>query len=229
MRPVLVFSLSVVALLALGGGWLHAREPWPKATPPPPPSPIFTPAKEPAATVEEIERDAREHAARVALEIERALASRDAQAREAVFTFLLPELLQVDVARVVQLVARQEPGEARDTLRNEVARQWIGRDRDAAVEWIKSLQSPGERRASANEAMQSLAAFAPDQAIYVSDQFGIGRDDGARNRLVRIWAERDLHGAARWIESQPAGPHTEQLRATVEEVRATRDARRESR
>ena len=61
----------------------------------------------------------------LALEIERALVASDPQQRETAFNVLLPELLQAEPARVVGIVARQEPGEVRDALRDEVTRQWI--------------------------------------------------------------------------------------------------------
>ena len=234
MRPAPVISVVAAALLALGSAWwLPAREaprqPWAEARPPPPPSSIYTPARERAPTAGQIEHEAREHYAMLALEVERALVARDPQQRETAFTFLLPELLQRDARRVVDLVARQEPGEARDTLRTEVARQWIARDRDAAIEWMKSFESPDERQASASVAVHSLAAVAPEQAIYVADQFGIGRDDGSLEYLVQIWAEDDLDAATRWLEAQPGGPGTEQLRERIEQVRVARERRDPSR
>ena len=51
----------------------------------------------------------------IELEIERALHGRDPQQREAAFTFVLPELIQVEPKRVVALFERQKPGEARET------------------------------------------------------------------------------------------------------------------
>jgi hypothetical protein len=122
---------------------------------------VFEPAKDPAPTEEEIERAARDHDDMLVREIERALAARDPQRRETVFTFLLPELLQFDPARVVEMVKRQEPGEARDALRTEVARHWIMRDVDATVGWMKSLQNEAERRDAAEAAVSTLSAFAP--------------------------------------------------------------------
>jgi hypothetical protein len=231
MKPttISIIAVTVVALFATIGSayWLDAREvrkPYPKATPPPDPSPIFTPSKEPAPTAEEIEKQAREHDAMLALSIERALVSRDAQQRETAFTFLLPELLQVDPGRVVEMVARQQPGEARDALRYEVARQWITRDRDAAIGWLKSLDE-AEQRQSAQVAVDSLAAIAPEQAIYVANEFGIGRDNGYLEHLVQMWAEGDLSGAERWLASQPDDARTAPLRVRIERVR---DSQRES-
>jgi hypothetical protein len=228
MRPAPVIAVVASALLALGSAWwLHAHEsgsrPWPEATPPAPALPIYTPAPRSAQGAENA-LDTRERNALLMTEIERALVARDPQQRETAFNFLLPELLQKDAPRVVDLVARQEPGEARDALWNEVARQWIARDRDAAIEWMKSFESP-ERLDSAHAAVQSLAAVAPDQAVYVADQFGIGRGDGSLEHLVQIWAEDDLDAATRWLEAQPDGPGTEQLRTRIEQVRAARGRR----
>ena len=105
-------------------------------------------------------------------EIESALMAKDAQRREAVFTFLLPELVQVDPPRVIAMVARQPPGEARDTLRTEVTRQWMARDPEAAVRWMKSLPE-GDRRASAATAVESIVGHSPAEAAALADEFGI--------------------------------------------------------
>jgi hypothetical protein len=231
MKSTPVICVAAAALLALGGAWwLRAREaprqPWLEVTLSPP---VHTSAPEPAPTAAPVAPDPHQHSAMLALEVERALAAHDPQQRETAFAFLLPELLQMDAPRVVDLVARQEPGEARDSLRSEVARQWIARDRDAAIQWMKSFESPGERQASASVAVQSLAAVAPGQAVEVADQFGIGRDDGSLEHLVQIWAEDDLDAATRWIERQPPGVGTEQLRTRIEQVRASRDASAENR
>jgi hypothetical protein len=230
MKPAPIITVVCATLIAIGTAyWLDAGEvkkkPYPKATPPPPPSPIYTPSKERAPTAEEIERDAREHNAQLALAIERALVASNPQQRETAFTFLVPVLVQLEPQRLVTMVAAQEPGERRDVLRNEVARQWITRDRDAAIKWLKSLDSEAERRESVQVAVKTLAAVAPDQAVYVADQFGVGRDDGSLEHIVQIWAEHNLDAATRWIETQPAGPATDQLRNRIERVRKTRQSR----
>ena len=96
---------------------------------------------------------------------------KDAQRREAVFTFLLPELVQVDPPRVIAMVARQTPGEARDTLRIEVTRQWMARDPEAAVRWMKTLPE-GDRRASAAIAVESIIGHSPSEAVALANEFG---------------------------------------------------------
>lgn len=163
----------------------------------------------------------RGRAEQIAFAIERALVARDPQQRETAFVFLLPELIDIEPARVIALVARQDPGETRDALRDEVVRTWIARDRDAAVAWIGTLENEAELEAAATTAMRTLAATAPADAIDVADQFGIGRNDGSLEHLVQIWATEKPHEAMRWIEAQPAGdPRTLQLRARIESVAA---------
>ena len=129
-------------------------------------------SREPVQSEAEIEQQAREHNARLEAEIEHALISKDAQRRETVFTFLLPELIQVDAPRVVAMVARQGPGEARGTLLKEVTRQWIARDSGEAIRWMKTLPE-AERRASAITAVESLFASGPLEAAALADEFGI--------------------------------------------------------
>ena len=157
-----------------------------------------------------------------ALEIERALVSNNPQKREAAFDVALPELLAADPASVVDLVARQE-GEARRTLRDEVVRQWIRKDRDAAVMWIGSFDGE-ERNASATVAMRTLAAIEPAQAVAVANEFGVGLDDGSLDHIVQIWVTEKPDECLRWLESQPDNPQTAQLRARVEQVRAQASA-----
>jgi hypothetical protein len=152
-------------------------------------------------------------------EIERALVSADPQLRETAFNALLPQLLREDPASVVAMVAGLAPGEPRDALREEVTRQWITRDRDAAIEWIGTLWE-AEKKASALTAMRTLAAGSPAQAVAVADRFGVGRDDGSLEHLVQIWATENPDAASQWLASQPEGPQTEQLRARIEQVRA---------
>lgn len=167
----------------------------------------------------EITSDGQERNRQLALSIERALVSRDSQHRETAFNLVLPELLREEPHRVIAMVARQEPGEARDALRDEVARQWITKNPDAAVEWMNSLEQ-ADRMASATIATRTLAAIDPAQAIAVADRFGIGRDDGSLEHMVQIWATEKPDAAMRWIEAQPPGERTAQLRARIEHARS---------
>jgi hypothetical protein len=221
MKPTL-FTLIAVALAGIGAAfWLsatEARKPWPKPTPPPPASNVFVPSKEHAPTPEEIELAARSNNEQLEHAIERSLVARDPQQRETAFVFLLPELLQVEPKRVVAMVAKQEPGETRDVLRDEVARVWIESDRRAAIDWMKSLNE-AERKSAANTAVSAVAARDPAGAIELADELGVGRDDGSLEHLVQLWAVEDPQAASRWIETQPEGPRTEQLRARIKQAR----------
>jgi hypothetical protein len=113
-----------------------------------------------------------------AFEIERALAADDPQQRETAFNALLPELLAVDPDAVVAMVSRQPAGDARAALLEAVTRRWISLDREAAIQWLDTLEEP-ERHAAALVAIRTLAAASPAQAIEVADHFGVGHDDGS--------------------------------------------------
>jgi hypothetical protein len=180
MKPSSIVTLLTAALACVGVAFLlgakEQRKPWPKPTPPPPPSPIYHESRERVPTEKEIANQASTQYQRLELQIEGALAARDAERREAVFTFLLPELIQVEPQRVVDLLGRLKPGEARETLRTEMARQWVARDIGAAVAWMKSLDED-ERRASAAAAVASIAPYDPAGAIRIAQEFGLG---GAR-------------------------------------------------
>ncbi len=176
MRLTSIVPLLLVTLIGVGAAfWLDAKEPrkpWPKATPPPPPSPIYTPSNETAPSEAEIVEMARDHNQRLEDTLGRALYAKDAAQREAAFTFVLPELVQVDPDRVVAMVENLEPGEARNTLRTEVTRQWIARDPDAAVRWMKTLPED-EQQASVRAAVESIVAHSPAEAAELSRQFGM--------------------------------------------------------
>ena len=229
MKPTSLVALVAATLAGIGTAyWLGAnesRKPWPKPTPPPPASQVFTPSKERAPTPEEIELAAGSHNEQLALAIERSLVARNPQQRETAFTFLLPELLQVEPKRVVAMVAKQEPGEVRNLLRDEVARVWIQADKPAAIVWMKSLDET-ERRSAANTAVAVIASRDPAGAIELADELGVGRDDGSLEHLVQLWAVEDPDAAWRWIETQPESPRTEQLRARIRQARQQSSAAR---
>jgi len=220
----ILISVSLVAG-ALCVGYLHGTHG--AHTPDPASSPAFAGARSsdapsielPPASADLSDAD-RARIQQIALGIERALVARDSKQRETAFAFLLPELIALQPERVIAMVARQEPGETRDLLRDEVVRQWIVRDREAAIEWMGSLEDEAEREASATLAMRTLAATSPAEAIEVADQFGIGRDDGTLEHMVQIWATEKPEEAMRWIDSQPpADPRTVQLRARIDLAR----------
>ncbi len=228
MRTKVILAFVAFTLLAGGSAFFleageQPRRPYPKATPPPPPSPIYTPSPDRVPTSEEVDLALAMRDDLQLAQLDRALGSRDPQAREAAFTFLLPALIQTVPRRVVDLLARQD-GEARDTLRTELARQWITQDRDAAMRWMAALP-PEERRVAAYAAVRTLADVAPDQAIHVADAFDIGRDDGYLTHLVQVWASENINQVDRWMETQPRGPRTDELRAPLERVRRNRRER----
>ena len=182
------------------------------------PASIDLPIIQSASPANEIASTAQQRNRQLALTIERALVSRDPQHRETAITLVLPELLREEPDHVIAIVARQEPGEISDALRDEVARQWVTMDRDAAIQGMYSLEQ-ADREASATIATRTLAAINPAQAIAVADQFGVGRDDGSLEHMVQIWATEKPEEAMRWIERQPPGePRTAQLRARIEHV-----------
>jgi hypothetical protein len=175
MSRTSIVSIVSATLLAIGtAGWLYADGPprkWPKPTPPPPPSPIYLESNEKVPTEQEIARDIEEHGARLEYEIDQALDGRSEQRREEVFVFLLPELLQTEPERVVAMLARRDAGKARDRLRQEVTRQWVVLDQEAAARWIKTLDGE-ERRDSTRLAVATIQPIDPGQAQ------GLGRELG---------------------------------------------------
>ena len=215
MKSTSTLTIIAATLIALGTAyWINAREPrrvWPKPTPPPPASSIYNDVQEEMPSEADIEREAREHPARLEEAIQDAVNSRDSQWREAAFVFLLPELLQVEPQRLVDLVARQKPGPERDLLRTELAQHWIGSDARAAMAWMRSLDEV-EQKASALTAMTTIAPIDPPKAIGIALEFDVGLRDGAIERLVQHWAADDPVAARRWLETQPREPRIEAVR-----------------
>jgi hypothetical protein len=185
LSPTTLAAIVTLALAMTSGGafYLHAhdadppvkRRPWPKPTPPPPPSPIYHESAEKAPDEAEIEAEARTHLQRIANDLERALLDGDGGQREAAFTFIMPELIQLAPELVVRMVEAQEPGIARDTLRTELATQWVSRDPEAAVAWMKSLDER-ERHASAAAAVRTIGPVSAQQALAMARELGIGND-----------------------------------------------------
>jgi hypothetical protein len=165
----MVFATS--AALCMDSGHKPKRH-YPKATPPPPPSPIYTESKEPVPDEKEIAQMAAGHYARLESELESAVLSRDRDRREAAFVFILPELVQQEALRVAGMLDRLPKGEPRDLLRKELTRNWVSQDSASAVRWMKSLPEH-ERRASAVTAVEELFAQNPAMAADVAKELGM--------------------------------------------------------
>ena len=83
-----------------------------------------------------------------------------------------------------------------------------------------------ERSFAANTAVATIASRDPAGAIELADQLDLGRDDGSLEHLVQLWAIEDPEAAWRWIETQPEGQRTEQLRARIKLARRESNAAR---
>ena len=194
MSRISIISIVAVTLLAAGTAyWLNASEgersraerprTWPKPTEPPPASPNYTDVKESVPSEADIERTTQEYPAKAEQTIEKALLAGNAQDREAAFAYLLPELLQSEPDRVLGLLARLEPGKARDTLCKEIAQQWIHQDTAATARWLKSLEG-AERRETAVTAITALAPFDPTQASALARELEVGGEERVRRLLI---------------------------------------------
>jgi hypothetical protein len=188
--PVLtiVFALMIAVSTAHCGDSSESYQRpkvWPKPTPPPDASPVYHDVKERAQTEEEIEDDAATYYSRLERQFTEGLKSTDAQKREAAMVFLLPELLQVEPKRLVDLHESLEPGATRDVLRTEVARLWANQDLPAAARWMKSLEDK-EQRLAVYEAVDSLLAFEPGKATALIREFGLERDERLRKLLATL-------------------------------------------
>jgi len=194
MSRISIISIAAVALLAAGTAyWLNASEVprsraerprvWPKPTEPPPASPNYHDLKEAVPSEADIERATQEYPLKAEQTIERALLAGDAQDREAAFAYLLPELLQTEPERVLGLLARLEPGTARDTLRREIAQLWIHQDTAATARWLKSLDDT-ERRETAVTAVTALAPFEPEQARALARELDVSSEERIRRLLT---------------------------------------------
>ncbi|HUQ09114.1 MAG TPA: hypothetical protein VM146_02275 [Steroidobacteraceae bacterium] len=158
---------------------------WPKPTEPEPASPIYHDVAEKVPSEEEIARDIGDHNAQLEAAVEGVLKGGDMLERETVFVYVLPELLQVEPQRLIDLHARLEPGEARTTLRNEIAQLWASKDPPAAAQWIKSLGEK-EQHAAAVTAVTTIAAWDPRTATALAAEFDVARDDGIRKLLKSV-------------------------------------------
>jgi hypothetical protein len=134
--------------------------------------------------------------------VEGVLKDGDMLARETVFVYVLPELLQVEPQRLVDLHARLAPGEARETLRTEIAQLWASTDPPAVARWMKSLKDE-ERRSAAVTAVTRIAAWDPQTATALANEFDIERDDGIRKLLRSVGPGAAGRAAAEGREATP--------------------------
>jgi hypothetical protein len=96
--------------------------------------------------------------------------------------YLLPELLQVEPERALNLLARTGPGARGELLRHEVARLWIAQDPAAATRWLKSLEGE-QRRAAVLTAVTELAPHEPARALQLAREFALDKDESLRQLL----------------------------------------------
>ncbi len=208
----LELGLLVAAIVLGAAAWWLRREP-PAAPAIVPVVNAASPAEPPTTQHAPTTHDATLRSRELARAIERALVAVDPAARETAFNSLLPELMRVDAAEAGRMVLQQQPGEQRAALRSQVVQQWIAIDREAASEWIARLTDDDERAAAATDAFTQLARGNPADAVQIADRFGIGRDDGTLEHLVQTWTAAEPRAALKWIDAQPPGPATDQLRA----------------
>lgn len=185
MKPAFLAFVTVI-LLAIGSTVLigadgpRQREPYPKATPPPPASPVYHDVRERIPGEADIEREASAHVDHHLAALESALTRGDRAARDVQFLYVLPELIQVAPERVDGLLATLKRGEARDTLRVEMTRQLVMADVDSAIRWIGSLEDESEKSDSARIAVRELAPLYPAAADRVAELLGLGGNEVVR-------------------------------------------------
>jgi hypothetical protein len=190
MKPPPLATIFCALLVSFGTahcaddttGTMKRPKVWPKATEPPPASPVYQDVRDEVPDEQDIERAASEHAARVEGEIEKSLDSNDPGRREAVIVFLLPELLQVEPERVRNLVSRAGSGAKGDLLRLEVARLWVSQDPGAALNWMRTLEGD-DRRAAVLAAVAELAPHEPGRALQLAREFSLEKDESLRRLL----------------------------------------------
>ncbi len=161
-----------------------------------------------------------EQARQLRLEIERALLSTDDALRERAYRQLLPTLIKLDPATVEGLVASWPAGPARDELLRNTAHAWSTVSVDGAVAWASGMKEDDERRIVVTEITSRVAQGDPAWAIGISDQFGLGREDGTVEHIAQLWATENLQESLTWAENQQPGPRRDQLVARIATVQA---------
>jgi hypothetical protein len=190
VKPPPLVTLFSALLVSLGtahcadesAGTYRRPKQWPKPTDPPPASPVYHDVREPVPDEAELAQAASEHYAKLEREIAQALEASDSDRLEAVIVYLLPELLQVEPERVLNLLARSGPGARGELFRHEVARLWIAQDPAAATRWLKSLEGE-QRRAAVLTAVTELAPHEPARALQLAREFALDKDESLRQLL----------------------------------------------
>jgi hypothetical protein len=153
--------------------------------------------------------------------IERALISLNDQEREAAFTTLLSQLIELDPAAAGQLLEECDAGPVCEELFERALAAAAQTDVERAVQWVANVPEDEKRHEAARDLTQLLARADPGAAIEVADRFDVGRDDGSLEHLMQLWAAENPTAAQRWLEAQPAGPHRDQLYARFNFARSS--------
>ena len=97
----------------------------------------------------------------------------------------------------------------RERLLAEIARSWAEQDPNAAATMALKSLSPGRQQDDAVMGIvQHLAQSNPDQAAAWIVQFPDGSlRETALEELIKLWADRDLDQAGKWLHSQKLEPN----------------------
>jgi hypothetical protein len=229
-KALVTTGVCVGLVVCIGSGWLLLRAPSSVRKPEAlsavsafaPTGALRATPKGPVAALAapSVPASSQERSRQLQLEIERALVSVDAAQREHAYTELIPALIKLDPTAMKSVVERAPSGQVRDELLQYTAYTWSSIDLTGAIVWVKAVEDNEERRVAAGQVVSQVARSDPAHAIEVSDELGIGRNDGTVERIAALWATQNLDEALHWVEAQPPGKQRDQLLARVATIQA---------
>lgn len=135
-------------------------------------------------------------------------------------------LAERDPREALVLAIESHLGDTKPGLIGNLTAQWAARDFDAALAWVRQMESGDQR----DELFARLVFVASKSDPAAAAHLVIGeitpgsRQEEAAISVLHQWALRDLPAAAAWAAAFPAGELSERARSEIEGLRATYNA-----
>lgn len=135
-------------------------------------------------------------------------------------------LAERDPREALALAIESHLDDTKPGLIGNLTTQWAARDFDAALAWVRQLESSDQR----DELFARLVFVASKSDPAAAARLVIGeitpgsRQDEAAISVLHQWALRDLPAAAAWATAFPTGELSERARSEIEGLRKTCNA-----
>lgn len=135
-------------------------------------------------------------------------------------------LAERDPRGALALAIESHLNDTKPGLIENLTTQWAARDFDAALAWVRQMES-GDQRDELFARLVFVASKSDPTAaarLVIREMTPGSRQDEAAISVLHQWALRDFPAAAAWAADFPAGELSERARGEIEGLRKTYDA-----